>query len=323
MGKVFSIVRQTYGRNPTDDLKDLDVNTTTGSIFMSVTLQAAVHLGWDFSLNVRSVKNQSSKSVEQLFRTTEKLIKNQVEIAWLSTIAWDQPVWKELSLLCDRAVRIINSRTYVFSDSVLCLGGISPEPVQAWRRHNEMLCGETLSQRMESNRRRTDEIWVEKFPRIHHIGNSIWDSKDWWHNLVWTCAISRKDHLHVHVQWHCMRRTRKQRKLYGEFCQCCSICKKFPPGCSSFLGLGCEKNWHGTREACVRRNKSRDFKFLELISRFEFEFRRRGKFFWRIRIFGVFKVQPHAMRLYMCMCCGLFAPTQFHFEYCCVLDNSW
>ena len=54
--------------------------------------------------------------------------------------------------------------------------------------------------------------------------------------------------------------------------------------------------------------------FLELISRFEFEFcRRENYFFWRIRIFGVF----------MWMCCGLFVPTQFHFECCDFLDDWW
>ena len=41
-------------------------------------------------------------------------------------------MWRESSL-CERAVRIVNSQNYVFSDSVLCLGGISPEPVQAWK----------------------------------------------------------------------------------------------------------------------------------------------------------------------------------------------
>ena len=42
----------------------------------------------------------------------------------------------------------------------------------------------------------------------------------------------------------------------------------------------------------------------------------------KIIIFGVFKVQTHATRLYMSMCCGLFAPTQFLFECCGVLDDS-
>ena len=64
--------------------------------------------------------------------------------------------------------------------------------------------------------------------------------------------------------------------------------------------------------------------FLELISRFEFEFCRRGNYiFWTIRIFGVFKVQPQAMWPYMCLCCGLFVTTQFQFECCGVLDDWW
>ena len=146
MEKVFSIVRKIYDRKPTDDMKDLDVNTAIWSIFMSVTLQAAVHLGPDYSMNLRSVKNQSSKSLEQSFRTTERLIKGQTETTGVSTINWDQRTWREFSLLCDRAVRIMNSKTYVFSGSVLCLGGISPEPFQAWKDNNYKVFGHSLSQ---------------------------------------------------------------------------------------------------------------------------------------------------------------------------------
>ena len=59
---------------------------------MSVTLQAAVHLGQDCSQNLRSTKNQPLKSVKQLFRTTEKLIKDQMEIKGLSTLDWNQAI---------------------------------------------------------------------------------------------------------------------------------------------------------------------------------------------------------------------------------------
>ena len=45
----------------------------------------------------------------------------------------------------------------------------------------------------------------------------------------------------------------------------------------------------------------------------QIDFRSRGIFFWT----------SHAMRLFMCTCCGLFAITQFHFECSCVLDDSW
>ena len=47
MEKVFSIVRQRYGL--TDQMKDLDVFTAIWCIFMSVTLQAAVYLGKDYT----------------------------------------------------------------------------------------------------------------------------------------------------------------------------------------------------------------------------------------------------------------------------------
>ena len=39
--------------------------------------------------------------------------------------------------------------------------------------------------------------------------------------------------------------------------------------------------------------------------------------------FLVFKIQSNVMRLYMCMCCGLLTPTQFHFACCCVRDDPW
>ena len=42
-------------------------------------------------------------------------------------------MWKETTLLTDRAVQFATAKTYVFSDSVLSLGGISDEPVEAWK----------------------------------------------------------------------------------------------------------------------------------------------------------------------------------------------
>ena len=71
------------------------------------------------------------------------------------------------------------------------------------------------------------------------------------------------------------------------------------------------------------RNQFERFRGVwELTSRFEFDFRRRGFFFERFEFFGVFKVQSHTMWPYMCMCCGLFVPTQFHFDCCGVRDDS-
>ena len=106
MEKVFSIVRQRDGYSPTDRIKDLDVNTA--GVFMSVTLQAAVHLSKDYTANLRSTKNQPKKSWRQLFQVTESLITDQTEITGLTTTDWQQPMWRESILLTERAVQFCN-----------------------------------------------------------------------------------------------------------------------------------------------------------------------------------------------------------------------
>ena len=127
MEKVFSIVRQRYCLSRTDQMKILHVNTTIWGIYMSVTLQAAVHLGKDYTENLRSTKNQPKKSLRQLFQVTERLITEQTEITGHTTIDWQQPLWRETTLLTDRDVQFATAKTYVFSYSVICLGGISTE----------------------------------------------------------------------------------------------------------------------------------------------------------------------------------------------------
>ena len=147
-------------------------------IFMSVTLQAAVHLVNNCSEILPSTKKQPKKSAKQLFQVIERLITDQTEITRLTTIDWQQPVWRETTLLTDRAVQFATVKTYVFSDSVLCLGGISDEPVEAWESRIKWFFGNTLSQRFGSARRGADGFRVKSFPRIHYIGNSRRDSKD-------------------------------------------------------------------------------------------------------------------------------------------------
>ena len=126
MEKVYSIVRKIYGRSRMDDLDDLDVNTAVWGIFMNVTLQAAVHLGQDYMQNLRFTKNQLLKSVKQLFQATQQLIEDQKEINNLTAIDYKELTWRSTSSL-----EITNAKTYVFADSVFCLGSMRDEPVEA------------------------------------------------------------------------------------------------------------------------------------------------------------------------------------------------
>ena len=63
-------------------------------------------------------------------RSPERLITDQTDISGLTTIDYEQPTWRS-TLLCDKAIEITNAKTNVFSDSALCLGGISDQPVEA------------------------------------------------------------------------------------------------------------------------------------------------------------------------------------------------
>ena len=64
---------------------------------------------------------------------TERLIKDQTEIIGLTSIDFEQPSWRSTTLLCDKAIEITNAETYRFSDSVQRLGGISDQPIEAWK----------------------------------------------------------------------------------------------------------------------------------------------------------------------------------------------
>ena len=82
--------------------------------------------------NPRFTKNQLLKFVKQLFQVTEKLIKDQTEISGRTTLDYKELTWRSTTLPSDKAIEITNAKTYVFADSVLCLGSTSDQPVEAW-----------------------------------------------------------------------------------------------------------------------------------------------------------------------------------------------
>ena len=83
---VFSMVRKIYGRQPGDPAKDLNVNLAIWRMFMNTTLRAAVHLGKDYDMNLRSVNNYLWKTTGQLVRETQKLISGQTETTGMGLI---------------------------------------------------------------------------------------------------------------------------------------------------------------------------------------------------------------------------------------------
>ena len=89
---------------------------------MLVTQQAAVHFGNDYLHNLPSTKNQSQRTMKQLFDVTRKLVSEQTDMQGISLIDWQEKSWKRTTLLNDRAVQLSTAKAYVFSDPVLCMG---------------------------------------------------------------------------------------------------------------------------------------------------------------------------------------------------------
>ena len=217
-------------------------------MFMSVTLQAAVHLGNDYAENEHSIENQPKRTLKQWLNVTEKLIRDQKNLKYPSDqfagahVAKDNFAYWQGSSVCD-------SKTYVFSDSVLCMERISPDPVIAWKEKIDEFQNSRQYREVDRIDGEPDGVRVKKFPRIHHIADPRWGSKydDW--NKVWTSAIPRADHLHVNVQRHCVGRKRKPRSLcVANSLMVADYARKFAQGHWSFLGSGSEKKWYGTHE---------------------------------------------------------------------------
>ena len=77
------------------------------------------------------------KSAKKIFQVTEKLLEDQREIGKLTTIDYEEPTWSARSLLCDKAFRITNAKTFVFADSVPCSGSMKADPIEAWKNKIE------------------------------------------------------------------------------------------------------------------------------------------------------------------------------------------
>ena len=102
---------------------------------------------------------------------TKKLVRDQKEIQGTSVIDWQRNSWKRSTLLTDRAVQLSTARTYVFSDSVLCMGKMKENPMEAWNENNRLV--HEFIPNVKNWIELTGSRWSSsgKFPRIHCIAD--------------------------------------------------------------------------------------------------------------------------------------------------------
>ena len=230
MEKVFSIVRHRNGFRPVDQMKGLDVNTAMWWKFMFVTLQAAVQLGNAYTQNLRSTKNQPKKSFRLLFQVTG-----------LTTIDRQQPTWRETTLLTDRVVQFAAAKTYVFSDSVRCLGGVSTELVKAWRKQGlNGFWKHVIS-----------KIWIGSTGSGQFAQGSLhWEfstrSKRWWLSQSVNLSTTKEGSSSCNVQWHWLGDNEETKNCIANALAVAEYARRFTRGHWSFLVPGSEKKWYGT-----------------------------------------------------------------------------
>ena len=239
-------MRQRCGPCPTDQTKNLDVNTAIWGIFMSVTLQAAVHLVNDYTENLRSTTSQPKKSLRQLFHVSERLITDQTEIAGLTTIDWQLLVWRETTPLTDRAVHFATAKTNVFCDSVLCLGSISDEPVKAWKSRNnwflETRCIQDLA-RVDGEQMEFEWKIIPGFNTLgvldeiqRMMAESKCEPEQFKGRIIFMSMYNDIDWTKRGKKEHCIASTLRVSEYAPRFTQ----------GHWSCLGPGPEKKWYGT-----------------------------------------------------------------------------
>ena len=103
---------------------------------MAATLNAATFMGKNFSTIQSFIMNSEDLTLKEMFDVTAQLVNDQEEIHGLDKIQWEKNSWKRLSLIGDETViNLQNTKVYVFSDSVLCLGRVHqhPDSNEAWK----------------------------------------------------------------------------------------------------------------------------------------------------------------------------------------------
>ena len=107
--------------------------------------------------------------MKKMFDISEKLkVGESDEIYGVTSINWEDPSWKRLSLVGDEEVlSFSNAKVYVFSDSVSCFGKMHHNPQSNFVWEDELTWFKSSSQY-----RTLDTINgepMEYFPKIHHI----------------------------------------------------------------------------------------------------------------------------------------------------------
>ena len=181
-------------------MEDLDVNAAIWGIFLNTTLQAPVHLGQDYEVNLRFVKNHLWKSLVGTVKSMKLL---DCSVIKQKSLVWKRLISKNLhgnrQAYC--AAELIRSPTP--KPNLLLLSALCGKD---WRwsecslEEQNLMCSEN-NHFKELNR--IDGMQTEFEWKIRQVSRRWTSSKRfkifYGRFSVWAWAVQRQDHLHVNV----------------------------------------------------------------------------------------------------------------------------
>ena len=190
------MVRKIYGRQLGDPMEDLNVNLANWGTFMNTTLRAAVHLGKDYDMNLRYVKNHLWNIEGQLFRETEKLVRGQTETSGVSKI--DLQDFRDVDkLIAQSSLSIIHCQSLRLLRLCALSGKDGRRSCQNLEESNSMVFRQQILQWYESNCWTNCGIRVEDIPGytticiLEEIQKFMCEPEHFNGRII---------HLHVHVR---------------------------------------------------------------------------------------------------------------------------
>ena len=249
--RVNDQVRKRQYQSSKDATKDSDKHSVIWRMFLSSALQASVFMVKNYSDNLHSIKNTQDLTMKQMFDMSEKMISEQSdEIFGVNTINWEDSSWKYLTLVGDwQVVSLSNTKVFVFSDSILCLGKMNENPQSNFAREERLAWFKSSSEYTALDTIDGEPMEFEwKISQDSPHGSST-KSKSYCQKMseqpVYFTGRIIFMSMFNDISW----RSKDNEQECELSAQHVSIyAKRFSPGRWSFLGTGTEKKWYSTHE---------------------------------------------------------------------------
>ena len=198
-------------------------------MFMSVTLQASVFMGKNYSDNWHSIKNREDLTLKQMFDISANLVSEQDKIYGVKTIDWEDQFMVVLVFdwWCTSHQSSAHKGPRLFRFCIVSwLDTREPSIKHSMGTKIGVVQNIAGIQRFGQNWRRANGIRVEYFHRIQYVAAQSRSQKFTVETMRDTREFYRKDNIHVDVPRHLLWIKRQQERMRVKRSTRLSICKK-------------------------------------------------------------------------------------------------